>query len=612
MDDSRIKDIVYKRRNGEPIINDIEAIASCKNEQSRDIIDNARLGSYDNYGNYIIIPDIKNELISMPKLVLNSKNNGSVKEYELISKIPIFGDVFFKLKVGTYEAVLTLTENVSREAGGYLEVYDEVIESIPLGKERLPDSIIFRNFHVQKDSSDFGKREEPYSYSNILTRKVYLSLLSKELKEISKFDEHEAFDNMIATLKSGGDYGKKVLKEFVERLKDRPGIFEIERNENYNKAVNEVLLSSLDISTTQGDKENYLIRKIYFKVLNARNQNIQQWLKLANEKIDEQFVNRIVNKAIDEFNSNLQEDEESVDELYAKLFGKKIGVKKRTLEKPILKQGKESHKGQSKEDKIKSILEKKTGKKTPANKKLKASKAKAQKKLKAKKPTAKKKAVKKKVVKKKAKIKSKKKKIKKAKAPAKAKNKVATLKPAAPAKAKKKKKDEVNIAIKLALVTKNESEKENIPMSSSNLNFLNIRQALKSGVSKEKANIITSLNNTANADDQRKSGLDNVREKESIVERIENKQDNQNSQQINETITNQHINQSNSQSDVNGLHNNSHSNTFDHNNIGQGMHSNTQETGAASINPTFNNAHVNNAMHNQSASPNPSATPTQN
>ncbi len=49
MEDSNDK--VYFRKNGEDIYNDDDAIKSCRNEQSRDIIDNARLGSYDNFGN---------------------------------------------------------------------------------------------------------------------------------------------------------------------------------------------------------------------------------------------------------------------------------------------------------------------------------------------------------------------------------------------------------------------------------------------------------------------------------------------------------------------------------------------------------------------------------
>ena len=92
--DSRIKDIIYKRKNGTTLVNDPEAIKSCKTEQSRDVIDNARLGSYDKYGNYVIIPDIKRELISMPKLVYSTDSVNGSTVYNLKGTIPIFGDVF--------------------------------------------------------------------------------------------------------------------------------------------------------------------------------------------------------------------------------------------------------------------------------------------------------------------------------------------------------------------------------------------------------------------------------------------------------------------------------------------------------------------------------------
>ena len=180
--DSRIKDIVYKRRNGENLIGDPQAIESCKNEQSRDVIDNARLGSYDKFGNYMIIPDIKRELVSMPKLVYNVKHDGNKVVYELKGTIPMFGDLFFKLAFAGEEAVLSITETINREANGYLEVYDEVVDSLSFGKDALPQSVIFRNYNVVEKPDDFGKNSGLYDFNNILTRKVYLSLLSKELK----------------------------------------------------------------------------------------------------------------------------------------------------------------------------------------------------------------------------------------------------------------------------------------------------------------------------------------------------------------------------------------------------------------------------------------------
>ena len=163
-------------------------------------------------------------------------------------------------------------------------------------------------------------------------------MLSKELREISKFDEHEAFDKMIATLKEGGEYGVRVLREFTSRLKERPGIFEINQTEKYNKAVNEVLLSSLDIATTQEDKDNYETKQTYLNVLNARNQNIQHFLDEANAKIDEKYVNLVVQKATKDFLEENEEEDETVTEFFERIKDKNSVPTKRKLEKAILKQ----------------------------------------------------------------------------------------------------------------------------------------------------------------------------------------------------------------------------------------------------------------------------------
>ena len=472
--DSRIQDIVYKRRNGEPI-NDPEAIKSCKMEQSRDVIDNARLGSYDKYGNYIIIPDIKRELISMPKLVYNTYHNNGNLVYDLKGAIPIFGDVFFKLTMSKHEAKLSITESVNREAGGYLEVYDEAIDSLALG-EGMPSSIVFRTYSITDKPDDYGKREN-YAYNNILTRKVYLNLLSKELRKTSNLDEHTAFEKMVSTLKQGGEYGKRVLNEFVDRLKERPAVFEIDSTDHYNKALNEVLLSSLDISTTEADKADASTRATYLSVLNARNENIEEELRIANSRVDEAYVQGIVKKAAQEFDGELLEDrEESVaDEFFSKLSGTKSSERRRTLEKPVLKQGKsddEEEKSKTKEEKIKDILDKKQDKKTPAGKKLKAAKGKtAAKKLKAKgkgkgKAAAKGKGKGKKKAVKKGKIKGKKKKVKKAKAPAKAKGKVLTAKPKT-AEKKKKKAEEKSIHMRMGPLLRQSAVRQAISSSSS-------------------------------------------------------------------------------------------------------------------------------------------------
>ena len=467
IDDSRIKDIIYKRKNGENIVNDPETVKSCKNEQSRDIINNARLGSYDKFGNYIIIPDIKRELIGIPKIVYNVKHEKDLVTYEMRGSIPIFGDLFFKLTFANEEAVLYLIETVKREANGYQETYDEVVDSCVSGKYGLPQEIIFKNYNIKESPIDLGKTL--YDYSNILTRKVYLSLLSKELNKISLVDERAAFDKMVKTLKAGGEYGKKVLGEFFERLKNRPGIFEIEKSDKYNKAINEVLLSSLDIATTKEDKEDFSKRETYLQVLNARNENINEYIDEANRRIDEKYVESIVNNATNNFNAGLEPNEEESEFIDA--LNNKKPEQKRKLDKPILKQGKDDEEEktdeQKKEEKIKAIIskgEKTEKKKTPANKKLKP------------KSSVKKKA-KKKVSK--GKLKKKKKKVVKAKSPQKAKAKVGGSLKSSAANKKAKKKENSTLSFLVANKFYDTPEVKEEPLFINKANNLNKEEAQK-------------------------------------------------------------------------------------------------------------------------------------
>ena len=399
----------YIRQNGENLTNK-QAIESCKHEQNRDIIDNCRLGSYDRFGNYIIVPAIREELLSMPKIIYAQQKQKEKLIFDIKSLIPLFGDIFFKLVITKEEVTFFLVETVRREAGDYVEVYEELLDNSPLSKdEEVPLSLILRTYNIYKeDDEDYGKRMfSAFDFMNILTRKVYLSLLSKELYDIAEFDDKKAFEEMIDILKNSGEYGERVLDVFAERLKARPEIYDLTSSKQYNKAVLEILLSSIDIATTQEDKENFEIREIYFKLLGVRNRNIEQYLRDANQNIDEEYITKVVQRATKYF---LQDEEEKEDKILLDFMDKISPLQsrkdKRKLDKPILKQGLEERKEAerlaqlaleekpaNKDEVIKQILSAKKGENkpssTPAGKKLKPAKKVAKKKP-AKKKSAKK------------------------------------------------------------------------------------------------------------------------------------------------------------------------------------------------------------------------------
>ncbi len=357
------EEITYLRKNGESTT-DPDIIEQCKLEQNRDIIENTRLGSYDKFGNYIFLPEIRHELINIPKFIYHFELQSDKKVYDLKTPIPLYGELFFRLTISSKEIVLYLVETVSRESGAYIEVYEEMVEAVAVGEQKSYSlEEIFKMFKVFKNDTDEDmKIFFIYDYINILIRKIYLSLLSRELILEMQVDEHEIFNTMIAILKDGGKYGQRVLNVFTTRLKERPEIFEIENTEKYNKAVNEVLLSALDIATKAEDKENFQTKEIYLKVLNARNKNVDKHIENAHKNIEKDYVKDVAKRSINVFNESKKKEEnlilrpeldeekqknrEIIQEFYDKLIGKKPS-ERTILEKSILKHGKEEVKATS-------------------------------------------------------------------------------------------------------------------------------------------------------------------------------------------------------------------------------------------------------------------------
>ena len=342
MEEKNKDEVSYKRENGENVV-DPNAIKSCKDEQNRDIIENGRLGSYDKYGNYILIPEIRDELINIPKLIYNTREEDRDKIYDLKSKLPIFGEFFFKLKISKVEAVLYLVETVTREAGEYVEVYEEVVDTISLAEEKIPEKIIFRTFNIFETEDDYGKEfEEFFGFENILLRKMYLSFLSSKLQEKTNEEEKEYFKQMFEILEQGGEYGKRVINEFMRRLKDRKEIFDTQDEDTYNRATSEILLSAIEMVTTEKDLQDENTKKIYLEVINVRNKNIEKHIREAQKEVDEKYVKEAVNNAT---RAHIERNEEKQNEVKLQ-FEDKISKKatksktkeRKTLEKPLMKQ----------------------------------------------------------------------------------------------------------------------------------------------------------------------------------------------------------------------------------------------------------------------------------
>ena len=327
-------EIVYLRSNGQDITDDKIYIESVRDEQTRDIIDNYRVGNYDSNGNYIIDADIVQELIKITKKLnrkdyerLIAETNGDY-EFKSIADIPLFGKLEFRLIVTKTDAKLYLIENVFREGGGYLEVYGEKIAeyvSDTIEKQDLKSIFTIFNIKLVDDDDDGKKVEELEDIDKLMTRKIYLSLLAKQMVETTAGDEKEVFDSVVTILKTeGGEYGKKVLKNFVDRLERRPEVMTIKDKKGYNKALNDMLMGSLEVVTTQEDLQDANKKIVFDKINQMRNQFSQHNVEKAKQIVTAKQVKQVYDQVLDGKGKlslqDLQENVESVKQTLQKMM----------------------------------------------------------------------------------------------------------------------------------------------------------------------------------------------------------------------------------------------------------------------------------------------------
>lgn len=398
-------------------------IESLRQEKDLDVIFNARLGTYNIYGEYVLDKNIRQELLDMPKFIysttFDSDNNLTI--YGIRATIPVFGDILFELTVAEDEAVFYLVEEVHRQEVNYVEISKEKIDTVPLDpKNKLPIEYIFQMYNIFKESFDTDD-EIRFSCDNILVRKIYLSMLAKALLGKEDISGNDVVGQAMELFRQSGDLGLRVLESLAVGLKQHPEINKLPTKEKYDKAVLDLILSCLDKEVTKDDLKDQKTLDLYLGLRNLRYKSIKFHLEKEMLRLDEKFVVKLANKINKDFvkkdKNNLEKDKQYVLSLTSAVMvanNHKSPIKRNKPIGPILKQNKKEYEKnnivtphETKEEKILRILskseqnkelqnksqgssDKKSDKKASSNsKKLTPAKKPQQKKLSTKKPAKK-------------------------------------------------------------------------------------------------------------------------------------------------------------------------------------------------------------------------------
>ena len=248
-----------------------------------DIIENNLLGSYDDKGNYVIAPQIVNELISLKKVKKSTYDNSMFCFGNLMG----YGEICFELHYDQTRDVdnlatasLFVLEDVHK-INGYLQntiktklaQYTDKIESF------LSNSYV--KFNIVEDDEDSGQEKKSLDdleldNSYILAKKAYMLLLEK-LSEDKMLDAYgKLFTAKLSIMtKLDNDFSQDVLNRFNEKYQLIENIFL--KNKNY-KDLNELLDACIE--EVSGTKDIYLSQEEEF------NKRIEQPLSIFISSID--------------------------------------------------------------------------------------------------------------------------------------------------------------------------------------------------------------------------------------------------------------------------------------------------------------------------------------
>lgn len=352
---------MYFRPNGAQLTDKVD-IEADKTLRRKDILRNAELGRINESGRYVIPAAVLKELLFMTKYVFREdyetvlKESKDTFEFKARGFLPVFGAVEFRLVINEKIAKLFILENVYREFNGYQEIYGEQISECACdgSKDEFIEKLFtLYNFKVVEEEDLEGKRPEDLADSEdkihaIMFTKIYLNMISKDYLKVSANDEKETFDDLVGMLKEqGGDYGKKVLRHFIDRIEKRPDIMQIKDEDGYNESLNDMLIGAIEVATTEDDIKDPGIEELYRRVYQRRYEKTDDHMKEAQLGVKIALAEQVTDKIL---GAKMSTQEAAIDSFLGMLGTKPNETKVATniseqgrnaleeMAKPILKQ----------------------------------------------------------------------------------------------------------------------------------------------------------------------------------------------------------------------------------------------------------------------------------
>ena len=269
----------YLKRDSERgCVEDYVEIQALKFDNVRHTALGNMLGDYDNEGNYIISPAIVNELIAMPKYVVEVMDNLEI----CLSVVKFDKQLSFLVAFEGEKATLSLLEKVSFEANNKLDagtwsnVNEYVLDLVETIGE-VDRQSLYMKWNIQTfpgNLIDIFNCEDDIlaKYFNIITRIKYNMEVKTELLE--KEDDLEEMEaeysmDMFTILQGYPELLKLIQTQLKKEMAEKKDFVKLDRpnfaktfNELLNKAINNNVgsLSEFERANFENDRRNIGIK----------------------------------------------------------------------------------------------------------------------------------------------------------------------------------------------------------------------------------------------------------------------------------------------------------------------------------------------------------------
>lgn len=186
-------------------------------EQFSNVVDNLMLGNYDEFGEYIVQDEIKEELIKCEKMIVDNYEN--ILFVKTTNPVNAFSYINFAVKVITNTqtnqntAILELLEPIYKAKGFVENTQTTILKRITLPNNDIFRQEVYKAFNIKLNANGEGQKiATEDDFKNTIDRKIRLLYLKKQ--SFGKMNGYYeiCYNKNVEELKKT-EIGKKVIEQ---------------------------------------------------------------------------------------------------------------------------------------------------------------------------------------------------------------------------------------------------------------------------------------------------------------------------------------------------------------------------------------------------------------